>query len=176
MSRCRRRYARAVTAARDDRRQPDGAGSSPPSNYRVRAGPCRRQPLDESFAPLKPRSGLPLESCAGARAIAAASLVLARRMIEPIEAIRARLGRIAGALDQRSLSRAERALIPADEFTNCVQLGESYATLEQKVADRTHDRQSSIASRRRRSTEDESPPTFDLSAGPCDVVGPRLAI
>jgi signal transduction histidine kinase len=69
-----------------------------------------------------------------------ASLVLARRMILPIEAIRASAARIgAGALDQRITIASDDELEDlADEFNvMAARLRESYANLEQRVEDRT---------------------------------------
>jgi signal transduction histidine kinase len=101
------------------------------------------QPLDEAFAPI-------YASLARAAALlllglvisAAASLVLARRMIVPIDALRATAARMgAGALDQRIELRTGDELDDlADEFNRMTErLRESYATLEQKVRDRTRD-------------------------------------
>jgi signal transduction histidine kinase len=101
------------------------------------------QPLDEAFAPLTAS----LWRFAGILAIAlavslVASLYLSRRMVEPIEAIRAGASRIgAGALDQRiSIDSADELADLAEEFNAMAErLGESYATLEKKVEDRTEE-------------------------------------
>jgi two-component system, NtrC family, sensor kinase len=99
------------------------------------------QPLDEAFAPLTAslwRAGGIL--AIGLAVSLLASLYLSRRMVEPIEAIRASAGRIGeGALDERIAVRTGDELEDlADEFNEmAARLGESYATLEQKVADRT---------------------------------------
>lgn len=101
------------------------------------------QPLDEAFAPLFAslwRAGGIL--ALGLAVSLFASLFLSRRMIEPIEAIRAGAGRIGeGALDQRIDIRTGDELEDlAEEFNQmATRLGESYATLEQKVVDRTRD-------------------------------------
>jgi signal transduction histidine kinase len=101
------------------------------------------QPLDEAFAPLSASLLRAVGIIALGLAVSlAVSLVLTRRMIEPIEAIRAGAARIgAGALDQRIEIRTNDELEDlADEFNRMTaRLGESYANLEQKIADRTHD-------------------------------------
>jgi len=101
------------------------------------------QPLDEAFAPLYASlaraAGLLL---LGLVLSVVASLVLARRMIVPIEALRASAGRIgAGALDQRIDIRTGDELEElADEFNRMsAQLEDSYATLERKVEERTRE-------------------------------------
>jgi signal transduction histidine kinase/HAMP domain-containing protein len=101
------------------------------------------QPLEEALAPLTSS----LWRAAGILAVGlavslVASLLLSRRMIEPIEAIRAGASRIGeGALDQRINIRSGDELEDlADEFNQMTaRLRESYATLEQKVDDRTRD-------------------------------------
>jgi signal transduction histidine kinase len=101
------------------------------------------QPLEEALAPLTSS----LWRAAGILALGLAvslfaSLFLSRRMIEPIEAIRAGARRIGeGALDHRIEIRTRDELEDlADEFNRMTgRLRESYATLEQKVDDRTRD-------------------------------------
>jgi signal transduction histidine kinase len=101
------------------------------------------QPLDEAFAPVYAS----LLRAAGFVVLgliisAAASLILARRMIVPIEALRAGAARMgAGALEQRIEVRTGDELEElADEFNRMTErLRESYANLEQKVVDRTHE-------------------------------------
>jgi len=106
------------------------------------------EPLEAAFAPLNAslvRSGL-LILLALAIAVAA-SLVLARRMVGPIEAVRAGAARIgAGALDQRiDVHSGDELEDLADEFNRMTaQLRESYATLEQKVTDRTSELASAL--------------------------------
>ncbi len=101
------------------------------------------QPLEEAFAPLTSslwRAGGIL--AIGLAIAIAASLALTRRMIEPIEMLRAGAARIGdGALDQRiAIQSGDELEDLADEFNRMAsRLGESYATLEQKVADRTHE-------------------------------------
>jgi signal transduction histidine kinase len=101
------------------------------------------QPVDEAFAPLSAslwRAGGIL--ALGVAMSLFASLYLSRRMVEPIEAIRTGAARIGeGALDQRiAIASGDELEDLADEFNRmATRLGESYATLEQKVADRTRD-------------------------------------
>jgi signal transduction histidine kinase len=101
------------------------------------------QPLDEALAPLTAS----LWRAAGILALGVAlsllaSLYLSRRMVEPIEAIRTGAARIGeGALDQRiTIASGDELQDLADEFNEMAsRLGESYATLEQRVAARTRD-------------------------------------
>jgi signal transduction histidine kinase len=101
------------------------------------------QPLEEAFAPLY--SSLlrtVLLVLAGLVLSVVASLVLARRMVRPIAALQGGAARIgAGALDQRIEVRTGDELEDlANSFNRMAgQLGESYATLEQKVDERTRD-------------------------------------
>ena len=100
-------------------------------------------PLEEAFAPLYASSvrtvvllvvGLVLSLLV--------SLVLARRMVTPIQALQAGAGRIgAGELGHRIEVRTGDELEAlADQFnTAAAQLQESYATLEQRVEERTRD-------------------------------------
>ena len=101
------------------------------------------QPLDEAFAPLYASLVRALVLLVIGLAISVgASVVLARRMIVPIEALRATASRIgAGAMDQRIEVRTGDELEDlADEFNRMTgRLRESYETLEQKVLDRTRD-------------------------------------
>ena len=101
------------------------------------------QPADEAFAPLTAALWRSVGILALGLAVSLlASLSLSRRMVEPIEAIRAGASRIGeGALDQRiAIKSGDELEDLADEFNEmAAKLGESYATLEQKVADRTHD-------------------------------------
>ncbi len=71
-----------------------------------------------------------------------ASLILARNMVRPIQALQAGAARIgAGALDQRIEVRTGDELeMLADQFNQmAVQLKESYSGLERKVEERTRD-------------------------------------
>jgi len=101
------------------------------------------QPLEEAVAPLTSslwRAGGIL--ALGLAVSLIASLVLSRRMIEPIEAIRAGARHIGeGALNQRINIRSGDELEDlADEFNQMTtRLRDSYATLERKVEDRTRD-------------------------------------
>ena len=101
------------------------------------------QPLEEAFAPLSAsifRTVVLL--VAGLAAAVLASLVLARRMVRPIQAIQAGAARLgAGALDQRIAVRTGDELEAlADEFNRmAAQLQESYANLEYRVTERTRD-------------------------------------
>ncbi|HSD51240.1 MAG TPA: ATP-binding protein, partial [Candidatus Methylomirabilis sp.] len=72
----------------------------------------------------------------------AASLVLARRMLRPIQALQQGAARIgAGSLDERiSLRTGDELEALAEQFNlTAAQLRESYATLERKVQERTTD-------------------------------------
>jgi signal transduction histidine kinase len=106
------------------------------------------QPLAEAFAPLYAslkRTGLLL--LAGLAIALAASLFLARRMVMPIQAIRAGAARIAtGNLDQRiDVRTGDELEALGSEFNNMAkQLGESYSNLERKVEERTHDLSESL--------------------------------
>ena len=102
------------------------------------------QPLEEAFAPLYAsllRTALLL--VAGIGLSVAASLVLARRMVTPIQALQAATARFgAGRLDQRievNHTGDELEALAADFNHMADQLSESYATLEQRVEARTHD-------------------------------------
>jgi signal transduction histidine kinase/CheY-like chemotaxis protein len=101
------------------------------------------QPLEEAFAPIfasVARTVLLLGL--GVLLAVLASLVLARRMVRPIQALQAGAARIgAGALDQRIEVRTGDELEAlAEEFNQMTaKLRESYATLEQKVEERTRE-------------------------------------
>lgn len=100
------------------------------------------QPLSEAFAPLYTallRTGLLL--LMGLALSALASFVLARRMVKPIRALQDGADRIgAGELDQRiEVGTGDELEDLATQFNRMAQqLRESYAGLEQKVAERTH--------------------------------------
>jgi signal transduction histidine kinase len=101
------------------------------------------QPLGEALASLYASAfrtlGLIL---AGVVLSVLASLVLARRIVTPIQALEAGAARIgAGALDQRiDVKTGDELEGLADQFNRMAgQLHESYATLEQKVEDRTRE-------------------------------------
>ncbi len=101
------------------------------------------QPLDEAFAPLNASLARSAGLIALALALAVvASLVLARRMIVPIDAIRVGAARVgAGAFEQRIAIRTGDELEDlADEFNRMSgRLQESYANLEAKVEERTRE-------------------------------------
>jgi signal transduction histidine kinase len=101
------------------------------------------QPLAEALAPLYASAyrtvGLLL---AGVALSVLASLALARRIATPIQALEAGAARIgAGALDQRiDVKTGDELEGLADQFNRMAgQLQDSYATLEQKVEDRTRE-------------------------------------
>ncbi|HEY0583444.1 MAG TPA: GAF domain-containing protein, partial [Chloroflexota bacterium] len=101
------------------------------------------QPLEEAFAPLYAsllRTVLLL--LAGVILAVMASLFLARRMVRPIEALQAGAAKIgAGGLDQQIHVRTGDEIEDlANAFNRMTrQLRDSYATLEQKVDERTRD-------------------------------------
>jgi len=101
------------------------------------------QPLAEAFAPLYAllaRTGLLL--LAGLVLAVAASLVVARRMVTPIQAIQTGAARFAtGKLDERIEVRTGDELEAlAREFNHMAkELQESYAGLERKVEERTRE-------------------------------------
>ena len=101
------------------------------------------QPLAEAFAPLYSsmiRTGILLLVGLGASVVV--SLLLARRMVTPIQMLQAGAARIgAGALDQRiQVQTGDELEGLADQFNSMTaQLQESYANLEQKVEARTRE-------------------------------------
>jgi len=101
------------------------------------------QPLGEAFEPLYSsiiRTALLL--LAGLALSVLASLVLARRMVTPIQALQAGAARIgAGELGHRiEVKTGDELEALADQFNSTAsQLQESYANLEQKVEARTRD-------------------------------------
>ncbi len=120
------------------------------------------QPTDEAFAPLYASVvrtiGLVL---VGLVAALAASLFLARRLARPVQALQATAARIgAGALDERiELRTGDELEDLAREFSRMTaRLRESYATLEQKVEDRTRELATSLDENVRllREVEDKS--------------------
>jgi len=100
-------------------------------------------PVAEAYAPLYAsieRSAALLAACLVLAFLA--GLYLARRMVVPIEALRAGAAKIgSGDLDQRiAIKTGDELEALAQEFNQMAgQLKESYAGLEQKVADRTHE-------------------------------------
>ena len=101
------------------------------------------QPLEEAFAPLYEslkRTGLLL--LGGLVLAMFVSLFLARRMVQPINALREGAEAIgAGRLDQAiEVHTGDEFEALANQFNSmAAQLKESYAGLERKVEDRTHD-------------------------------------
>jgi signal transduction histidine kinase len=105
-------------------------------------------PIDEAYAPLYAaiqRTGFVL---LGALALAfVAGMLLARRMVVPIQALRAGAARIgAGDLAQRiSIKTGDEVEMLADQFNDMAgRLQESYANLEKKVEDRTRELSESL--------------------------------
>ncbi|MBI2525421.1 MAG: GAF domain-containing protein [Candidatus Rokubacteria bacterium] len=105
-------------------------------------------PLGEAFAPLYASSIRTVVLLAVGLVLSLlASLVLARRMVTPIQALQAGAARIgAGELGHRIEVRTGDELEAlADQFnTAAAQLEESYATLEQKVEERTRELSESL--------------------------------
>jgi two-component system, NtrC family, sensor kinase len=107
------------------------------------------QPASEAFAPLTAaiwRTALLL--VAFLILAIATSVLLARRLVRPIESIQAAAAKIgSGALDQRiEISSNDELGALAEEFNRmAVQLGESYAGLEQKVEARTRELATALA-------------------------------
>jgi GAF domain-containing protein len=101
------------------------------------------QPLEEAFAPLRASAYRTMVLVAlGILLAAVASVVLARRLARPIQALQRSAATIgAGELDHRITIRSGDELESlADEFNRMTaRLRESYATLEQKVEDRTRE-------------------------------------
>jgi signal transduction histidine kinase len=101
------------------------------------------QPVREAFSPLYAailRTGILL--LVGLALSTVASLVLARRMLRPIQALQHGAARIgAGSLDERiTLQTGDELEALAEQFNQtAAQLQESYATLERKVQERTTD-------------------------------------
>ena len=102
------------------------------------------QPLEEAFEPL--RASIQRTVAAAGRSASScrssASLVLARRMVQPIQALQAGAARIgAGDLGHRIEVRTGDELEAlADQFNQmAAQLEESYAGLEHKVEERTRE-------------------------------------
>ena len=106
-------------------------------------------PVAEAYAPLYAtikRSGALLMAALGFAFIA--GLVLARRMVGPIQALRAGAARIgSGDLGQRiSVKTGDELEGLADQFNEMAgRLQESYADLEEKVEIRTHELAQSVA-------------------------------
>src|SRR5881409_1613453 len=101
------------------------------------------QPLEEAFASLNASIQRTIVLLiAGVILSVAASLVLARRMVTPIQALQAGAARIgAGELEQRiDVRTGDELEALGDQFNSmATQLKESYAGLERKVEERTHE-------------------------------------
>ena len=101
------------------------------------------QPVREAFSPLYAsilRTGVLL--LVGLALSTVVSLVLARRMLRPIQALQQGAARIgAGSLDERiTLQTGDELEALAEQFNQtAAQLQESYASLERKVRERTAD-------------------------------------
>jgi len=100
-----------------------------------------QQPIEEAFAPLYASVARTIALVTLGLVIAvAASLVLARRMVRPVQVLQAGAARIgAGALEQRiEIQTGDELEDLAAEFNRMTaRLRESYTTLEQKVDVRT---------------------------------------
>jgi GAF domain-containing protein/HAMP domain-containing protein len=133
--------SREVTVAKDSGGRQVLTASAPisPLGWRVFV----EQPLGEALAPLYASAYRTVALLlAGVALSVLASLVLARRMATPIHALQAGAARIgAGALDQRiDVKTGDELEGLADQFNRmAAHLHESYATLEQKVEDRTRE-------------------------------------
>ena len=107
------------------------------------------EPLSEAFAPLKAailRTTLLL--VAFLLLAIATSIMLARRLVRPIESIQAAAAKIgSGSLDQRIEIRSSDELgALAEEFNRmAAQLQESYSGLEQKVEERTRELETALS-------------------------------
>jgi signal transduction histidine kinase/HAMP domain-containing protein len=101
------------------------------------------QPLEEAFAPLRASAYRTMVLMAlGILLAVVASVVLARRLARPIQALQTSAAKIgAGELDHRIAIRTGDELEAlADEFNRMTgRLRESYATLEEKVENRTRE-------------------------------------
>jgi HAMP domain-containing protein len=101
------------------------------------------QPVEEAFAPLRASAYRTAVLVAlGIVLAAVAAAVLARRLARPIQALQTSAATVgAGALDhQITIRTGDELEALADEFNRMTaRLRESYATLEQKVEDRTRE-------------------------------------
>jgi signal transduction histidine kinase len=106
------------------------------------------QPLEEALEPLRASvQRTILLVLAGVGLSIVASVILARRMVKPIQALQRGAARIgAGELDHRiDVRTGDEVQSLADEFNQMAgQLQESYASLEQKVEDRTRELRESL--------------------------------
>ena len=106
------------------------------------------QPMAEAFAPVRASGYRIVMFVLGGIALSiVASVVLARRLARPIQQLQESAARIgAGEMDhQIALRTGDELEALADEFNRMTsRLRESYATLEQKVEDRTHELSESL--------------------------------
>jgi signal transduction histidine kinase len=138
-------------------------------------------PVSEAYAPLystMQRSGVLLM---GALAFAfIAGLVLARRMVGPIQALRTGAARIgSGDLSQRiSIKTGDELEGLADQFNDMAgRLQESYADLEKKVELRTHELAQSVAELRALGEVSQAVnSTLDLEAVLNTIVGKAVQL
>ncbi len=118
------------------------------------------EPLSEAFAPLEAaiwRTALLL--VAFLLLAIATSVLLARRAVRPIESIQAAAAKIgSGALDQRiEITSNDELGALAEEFNRmAAQLQESYASLEQKVEERTRELATALGELDKKSRELEA--------------------
>ena len=121
-----------------------------PPGWRVFA----EEPLSKAYAPLQSaivRTALLLVAFLVLAIVT--SVVLARRMVRPIKAMQAAAAEIgAGALEQRiDVPNRDELGMLAEEFNRmAARLQESYAGLEQKVEERTHELETRLQSSTRR--------------------------
>jgi signal transduction histidine kinase len=138
--------AETVTIAHDRDRRPVLAAFAPiaPLGWSVFV----EQPLGEAFAPLYASAiRTVILLLLGVVLAVVASLFLARRMVTPIQALQAGAARIgAGELGHRIEIRTgdELEALAAQFNSTTAQLQESYATLERKVEERTHELSESL--------------------------------
>ena len=106
-------------------------------------------PIDEAYAPLYKSIKRSSYLLLGGLTLAfLAGLFLARKMIVPIQKLREGAAQIgAGNLEQRiSIKTGDELELLADQFNDMAgRLEESYAGLEQKVEQRTHELSESLA-------------------------------
>ena len=106
-------------------------------------------PIDEAYAPLYESIKRSSYLLLGGLTLAfLAGLFLARKMIVPIQQLREGAAQIgAGNLEQRiSIKTGDELEVLADQFNDMAgRLEESYAGLEQKVEQRTHELSESLA-------------------------------